>query len=130
MNAPAPAAKHAPCYWHCVADLDEIPRLGARTVHIAGRRIAIFRTSRDRVFALEDHCPHRGGPLSQGIVHGDCVTCPLHDWVIDLASGTAMGPDEGAVARFPVRVEGSIVLLGLPCADAHTGSHVQAAPAR
>jgi len=84
MTAPDPI-------WHRVGRLDQIPPLGARVVDVAGRSLAIFRTSSDRVFALLDRCPHRGGPLSQGIVHGSCVTCPLHDWVIDLATGEAIG---------------------------------------
>jgi len=99
--------------WFRVAALDEIPPLGARVVRIAERTIAIFRISDDRVFALLDRCPHRGGPLSQGIVHGDCVTCPLHDWVINLTSGEAVGPDEGATERFPVRLEDGDVMLGV-----------------
>ena len=63
--------------------------------------IAVFRTVDDQVFAIEDHCPHRGGPLSQGIVHGGCVTCPLHNWVIALETGEAQGADEGAVTTYP-----------------------------
>ena len=100
--------------WHRVAALDDIPPLGARVVEIEARRIAIFRTSDDRVFALNDHCPHRGGPLSQGIVHGTCVTCPLHDWVIDLSSGEATGPDEGSAESFPVRLVDTEVMVGIP----------------
>jgi nitrite reductase (NADH) small subunit len=110
--------------WHRVAAIDEIPRRGARVVAIEGLRIALFRASDDGIFALLDRCPHRGGPLSQGIVHGHCVTCPLHDWVIDLASGEACGPDEGAAERFPVRIEQGRILLGLPA-----GGSRQARPA-
>jgi nitrite reductase (NADH) small subunit len=109
--------RKAPERWHRVCGLDEIPARGARRVEIDGRPIAVFRTSDDRVFALLDRCPHRGGPLSQGIVHGHCVTCPLHDWVIELATGEARAPDEGGTERYPVRLEGSVVLLGVP-ADA------------
>lgn len=111
--------------WYRVGGLDEIPPRGARVVRIGDRSIALFRTSSDRVFALLDCCPHRAGPLSQGIVHGNCVTCPLHDWVIDLESGEATGPDEGRTERFDVRVEDAAVLLGLP-ADAGVGSGVAA----
>lgn len=99
--------------WYRVGCLDEIPPRGARVFNAAGCSIAVFRTSQDDVFALLDECPHRGGPLSQGIVHGNCVTCPLHDWVIDLSTGEARGPDEGATRRFPVRLEGRSVLVGL-----------------
>jgi nitrite reductase (NADH) small subunit len=95
--------------------LDSIPRRGARVLRIDDRSIALFRTTDDRVYALEDRCPHRGGPLSQGIVHGHCVTCPLHDWIIDLESGEATGPDEGASARFDVRIEdGRIFVCSAP----------------
>ena len=77
-----------------------------------GKVIAIFRTAGDRVFALNDRCPHKGGPLSQGIVFGESVACPLHNWCIDLESGAAAAPDEGCVERFDVRVVEGDVELG------------------
>lgn len=94
-----------------IGALDDIPRQGARVVKTARGCIAVFRTVDDRVFALSDRCPHRGGPLSEGIVHGDRVTCPLHNWVFDLNTGRAQGADEGAVATFVVRVEAGRILL-------------------
>jgi nitrite reductase (NADH) small subunit len=95
-----------------VCALDDIQRLGARRVRRAdGVEIAIFRTADDRVFALLDRCPHKGGPLSQGIVFGDRVACPLHNWTIELSSGQAVAPDEGCASRFAVKVEGGRVLL-------------------
>ncbi|MBE0553451.1 MAG: nitrite reductase small subunit NirD [Rhodobacteraceae bacterium] len=94
-----------------IGALDDIPRQGARVVRTTAGCIAIFRTADDRVFALEDRCPHKGGPLSEGILHGDSVTCPLHAWVFDLNTGQALGADEGAVRRFAVRVEGGRILL-------------------
>jgi nitrite reductase (NADH) small subunit len=109
--------------------LDDIPRLGARRVRrIDGAEIAVFRTADDRVFALLDRCPHKGGPLSQGIVFGAKVACPLHNWTIDLDSGRAVAPDEGCVRRFAVRVEGGRVLLDAmtPLAAAPTGTTVTA----
>lgn len=95
-----------------VCRLEDIPPLGARRfVHDSGETIAIFRTAGDTVFALADRCPHKGGPLSQGIVFGESVACPLHNWCIDLKSGKACAPDEGAVKRFPVRVvDGNVEL--------------------
>ena len=75
--------------------------------------VAIFRTGDDRVFALADRCPHKGGPLSEGIVHGDRVTCPLHNWSIALPSGSAIAPDEGCAARYEVRVEDGRVYVAL-----------------
>ena len=101
--------------WVPIGTFDDIPPRGARRVavgHGAGARtIAVFRTASDALHALEDRCPHRGGPLSEGIVHGDCVTCPLHNLVIGLADGEARGPDDGSVARYALRREGDRVLL-------------------
>ncbi|WP_222440662.1 nitrite reductase small subunit NirD [Siccirubricoccus deserti] len=98
--------------WTEVCRLDDIPRQGARVVATPKHgQVAIFRTLDDTAFALEDRCPHKGGPLSQGIVHGHAVTCPLHSWVIDLGSGEAAAPDKGCARRIPVRVEDGIVLL-------------------
>jgi nitrite reductase (NADH) small subunit len=94
-----------------IAALDDIPRQGARVVKTPQGCIAIFRTADDQVFALEDRCPHKGGPLSEGIVHGTSVTCPLHAWVFDLNTGIAQGSDTGAVTTFAVRVEAGRVLL-------------------
>ena len=99
--------------WLDIGTLDDIPRQGARTVTTPRGDIAVFRTLGDEVFALDDRCPHKGGPLSQGIVHGRSVTCPLHNWVIDLASGAAAGPDSGCVRRIAVKLAEGRLLLGL-----------------
>ncbi len=96
-----------------VAALEDIPRRGARTVSTPGGAIALFRTGEDRVFALADRCPHRSGPLSHGIVHGHFVTCPLHNWVIALATGTVEGEEASCVPRFPVRVKDGRILLDI-----------------
>ena len=97
--------------WIEVGQVDDIPKLGARVVKTDQGNIGIFRTADDEIFALRDECPHKGGPLSQGIVHGKKVTCPLHNWKIDLASGEALGPDEGCTNTYAVKVEGGIVYL-------------------
>lgn len=99
--------------WTEILTLEDIPRLGARVIRTDTMDIAVFRTSQDEVFALKDSCPHQGGPLSQGIVHGSAVTCPLHNWKIDLDSGNALGPDEGCTHRFPVKVEDGKVFISL-----------------
>lgn len=99
--------------WLEVGQLDSIPRLGARVVRTRQGDIAVFRTADDEVFALRDRCPHKGGPLSQGIVHGRRVACPLHDWNIHLDSGEAVAPDEGCAASYPVRLEGGTIFLSL-----------------
>ena len=106
----------APQAYTPVCALADIPRLGARVVERAsacGGNVAVFRTADDRVFALADRCPHKGGPLSQGIVHGDRVACPLHNWNIDLGTGTAVEPDEGCVERYPVRLADGWVHVAL-----------------
>ena len=97
--------------WIEVGMLDDIPRQGARVVRRADGDIAVFRTLEDEVFALRDRCPHKGGPLSQGIVHGRHVACPLHNWTIGLADGRAVAPDEGCAQRFEVKVEDGAVFL-------------------
>jgi nitrite reductase (NADH) small subunit len=98
--------------WTRICRVDEIPMLGSRRVARDGApAIAIFRTADDRVFALLDRCPHKGGPLSQGIVFGDRVACPLHNWTIALATGEACEPDHGCTARFAVQVVDGAVHL-------------------
>lgn len=90
--------------WMPVGFVDDIPQRGARCVGNGDSNIAIFRTADDRIFALEDKCPHRQGHLSQGIVHDGCVTCPLHNWVISLETGEAQGADAGHTMIYPVQV--------------------------
>lgn len=97
-----------------VGALEDIPPRGARTVRTALGDVAIFRTGEDEVFALYDQCPHKQGPLSQGIVHGASVTCPLHGWVISLRTGDAQGPDHGCTPRVAVKLEAGRVFLALP----------------
>ena len=97
--------------WLEICDLDSIPRLGSRVIRTSGGDIALFRTNDDRVFALDDACPHRGGPLSQGIVHGTSVACPLHNWVIDLESGQALGHDEGCTRAISAELRDGRVFL-------------------
>ena len=99
--------------WLNVCTLEDIPRLGARVVQHGDLNIAVFRNADDEVFAVEDRCPHKGGPLSQGIVHGRKVTCPLHGWNIGLDSGCAVAPDEGCAREFPIKLEGNRVWLDL-----------------
>jgi nitrite reductase (NADH) small subunit len=125
--------------WTPICRIEDIPRLGARRVQRPrGTAVALFRTADDRVFALLDRCPHKGGPLSQGIVFGEHVACPLHNWAIALADGEARAPDVGCTPRFAVRiVDGAVSLdarelaslaldepvplrvIPIACADAH-----------
>lgn len=99
--------------WVDVGAIAEVPLRGARVVRTPAGCIAVFRTAENEAFALEDRCPHKAGPLSQGIVHGTSVTCPLHNWVIDLASGKAQGADEGQVDTIALRIEQGRILLNL-----------------
>lgn len=99
--------------WFDIGSIDDIPRRGARCVNTPSGRVGVFRTADDRIFAIEDHCPHKGGPLTQGIVHGASVTCPLHNWVFSLETGRAQGADEGQIATIPVRLEDGRVLIAL-----------------
>lgn len=92
--------------WIEIGALNDIPRRGARCVMTPQGKIAVFRTMEDQVFAIDDHCPHKGGPLSQGIVHGASVTCPLHNWVISLETGKALGADEGSVKTIAIKRDG------------------------
>ena len=97
--------------WIDIASLEDIPQRGARLVKTAEGCVAVFRTATDEVYALDNACPHKQGPLAEGIVHGTSVTCPLHNWVFDLSTGQAQGADEGSVATYPARVENGRVLL-------------------
>lgn len=99
--------------WSKVALLEEIPVLGSRVVVTDKGEVALFRTAGDMVFALHDRCPHKGGPLSQGIVHGRKVTCPLHGWNINLEDGHAVAPDVGCTHQYPVKVEQGMIYLAL-----------------
>lgn len=99
--------------WLDICALDEINPLGSRVVAGPKGDIAIFRAADDQVFALDDRCPHKGGPLSQGLIYGKRVACPLHNWQIELESGEAVAPDQGCAHRHPVRVENGRALLGL-----------------
>jgi nitrite reductase (NADH) small subunit len=101
--------------WQLICRVDDIPILGARVVkRQATNDVALFRNTEDKIFALLDRCPHKGGPLSQGIVFGEKVACPLHNWNIELPTGCAVSPDEGCTQKFSVKVEADQVYL-----DAH-----------
>jgi nitrite reductase (NADH) small subunit len=97
--------------WIDIAALEDVPSRGARLVKTAHGCVAVFRTASDEVYALDNACPHKNGPLADGIVHGASVTCPLHNWVISLETGQVQGADEGQVVTYPARViEGRIML--------------------
>lgn len=97
--------------WLDIGCIDDMPLRGARCVDTPTGRIGVFRVADGRVLAIRNECPHRGGPLTEGIVHGTSVTCPLHNWVISLETGQAQGADEGMVETIPVRIEGIRVMI-------------------
>ena len=98
--------------WKVICRVDDIPVLGSRRVERRqGMALAVFRNAEDKVFALLDRCPHKGGPLSQGIVFGESVACPLHNWTIGLADGNAAAPDVGCTTVFAIKVEDGQVFL-------------------
>lgn len=99
--------------WMDIGTIDDIPSAGARIVKTALGCVAIFRTDDDKVFATSDRCPHKGGPLSDGIVHGHNVTCPLHNWVFSLENGVAQGADDGQIATYATRIQDGRILLDI-----------------
>jgi nitrite reductase (NADH) small subunit len=99
--------------WTEIGQLADIPSKGSRVLETPDGNVAIFRTAGDEVFALYDQCPHKKGPLSQGIVYDKRVACPLHNWVIDMESGEATGPDEGCTRTFETKVENGVVYISL-----------------
>ncbi|MBI4755078.1 MAG: nitrite reductase small subunit NirD [Betaproteobacteria bacterium] len=104
--------------WIEAGGLDDLPKPGGRKLRTPQGDIALFRTSADEVYALADKCPHRGGPLSQGMVYGQRVQCCMHGLNLDLASGKAVAPDQGCATSYPVKVEGGRVWIGLSLAAA------------
>jgi len=98
--------------WLDVGPVEQLPVMGARTLPVrGGDEIAIFRTANGNVYALVNKCPHKHGPLSQGIIHGTSVTCPLHNWRISLLTGEVLGEDRGCTPVIPVKVDGGRILI-------------------
>ncbi len=97
--------------WIDIGHIEDIPLRGARLVKTHIGCIAVFRTAETEVFAATNSCPHKGGPLSEGIVHGQSVTCPLHNWVFDLNTGEAQGTDDGRIVTYSVRIKDGRILL-------------------
>ncbi len=110
-----------------IGKLEDIPQLGSRVVRTAQGDIAVFRNADDEVFALLDLCPHKAGPLSQGIVCEHTVICPLHNWKIDMRNGEACSPDEGRTKAFSVIVEAGVLFLTLPDDAENSSKPAQAA---
>ncbi len=113
--------------WTKIGRVEDITRLGSRIIKREAGNIALFRTQDDQVYAIADKCPHKGGPLSQGIVHDCFVTCPLHNWVLNLKTGMAAAPDEGHVPTYPVRVDNGVIFLDLAVGKSSTAAIKQCA---
>lgn len=99
--------------WVDAGPTDAIPAPGARQLRTSEGNIALVKTSAGEFHAVQDACPHRGGPLSQGMVYGDRVQCPMHGFNIDLKTGQAIAPDHGCTRTYPVRVENGRIMVGL-----------------
>ena len=107
--------------WIDIGHIDDIPLRGARIVKTPVGCVGLFRTAEAEVFAASNTCPHKGGPLSEGIVHGQKVTCPLHNWVFDLNTGEAQGED-GRIEVYPVRLDGARILLDATAVDSRSAA--------
>ena len=124
-SGPPPSRGNTQPEWLDIGPVDQLPALGARTLPVrGGDEIAIFHTANGDVYALVNKCPHKAGPLSQGIVHDTTVTCPLHNWRISLVTGKALGEDEGCVPVIPVKIDGGRILIGRAEALASVGASV------
>ena len=96
-----------------VAKTGEIAPGEARAVEAGGKKIALFNVN-GTFYAIDDTCTHRGGPLSEGMLMGEEVTCPWHGAIFDVTSGTALGaPAPRDVAHYPVRIEGDDIEVEL-----------------
>jgi nitrite reductase (NADH) small subunit len=105
--------------WIEVGHIKDVPLRGSRVIETGLGNIAIFKTAEERIFALWDKCPHKGGPLSQGIIHGESVTCPLHNWVIGLETGEVKGPDQGCARKVALRVEDGVMFIAASALQRH-----------
>ena len=99
--------------WHRICRVEDIPRMGGRTVRVDQMEVAIFRLSDNRIRAVDNRCPHQQGPLADGMVSGETIICPMHARKISLESGEMLPPDSGCVKTWPTKVEDGQVLLDL-----------------
>ena len=95
-----------------VADISSLAPGEGRTVEVRGRRFALWNIN-GTFHAIDDDCPHRGGPLGAGVLQDGRVHCPLHGWAFDPATGACLSNPSKPVACHPVRVEAGQVWIGL-----------------
>jgi nitrite reductase (NADH) small subunit len=108
--------------WYRVGDRADVPPREGRVVRIGARDIAVFNLG-DRYVAVDNRCPHKGGPLADGIVAGHTIVCPLHAWKIDLETGGVERPSgaNACVARYDVRVVEGAIVVRVPAAARRAG---------
>ncbi|MCP4971204.1 MAG: nitrite reductase small subunit NirD [Arcobacter sp.] len=99
--------------WVKITNIDEIPFMGSRKILIKDKEIAVFKTKDNSIFAVNNECPHKQGNLSEGLVHENQVTCPLHNWDIDLKTGEAQGNDCGCTKTYESKIEKDILYIAI-----------------
>ena len=114
MSQPKAALKR----WVRLTSAASIPLREGRAVRVGAEEVAVFNLG-DRFLAIQNRCPHRNGPLADGIVSGDAVVCPLHAWKVGLETGAVSRPADtmACVQTFPAREESGIVLVEMPVAS-------------
>lgn len=94
-----------------VATVDEIPEGTGKCIYVHEKPMALFNVG-GNFYAINDVCPHEGGPLSSGKLNGTVVTCPWHGWTFDVTTGLPDHPGGHSVSSYEVRVEGKDILVG------------------
>lgn len=95
-----------------ICDVLDLPQKLGKTVTIGRKEIAVFKMENGKIRAIENRCPHKGGVLAEGILSGEYVFCPMHDWKISVKDGKVQSPDVGCVQTYPVEVkDGQVYVL-------------------
>lgn len=97
--------------WIAVININEIPSMGSRVLYYKDEEIAIFKTKNDSIHAISNLCPHKKGKLSEGLVHEEMVTCPLHNWDIDLNTGEAKGEDCDCTTTYETMIKEDLIYI-------------------
>jgi nitrite reductase/ring-hydroxylating ferredoxin subunit len=92
------------------ADISTVPDGRGMLVRFAGNELALFRVG-DRIYAVDNTCPHAGGALADGALEGSCVTCPLHGWKFDVCTGANVEATRPSITSYPTRIENGKVLV-------------------
>jgi nitrite reductase (NADH) small subunit len=94
-----------------IGEVADLPQKLGKTFTIGSKEIAVFKLENGNIRAIENRCPHKGGVLAEGIVSGEHVFCPMHDWKISVKDGKVQAPDVGCVQSYPVEVKGDRVFI-------------------